>query len=100
MNINRYPLNKIVINKWEVYEENFDEVYKLEFRETNKNDNNNNNKDNANIIQKPKTNILSTNLVLDNMKNIDIQSRVIYYTKHNNDDFYFNENNQINNLEI
>ena len=29
LNINQYPLNKFVINEWKVFNENFDEIYKL-----------------------------------------------------------------------
>ena len=49
LNINQYPLNKFVINEWKVFNENFDEIYKLEFKDANNNDNI---EDNANI--KPK----------------------------------------------
>ena len=96
LNINQYPLNKFVINKWNVIEVNFDEVYKLEFREPNKNDNNN--KDNVNIIQKPKTNIISTKLVLENNNNnnFNILSQ-IYNINDNKGDFKDDSAKHLNN---
>jgi len=94
LNFNQYPLNKLFINKWEVIEDNFDEIYQLEFRDPNKNDknDNNDNKDKVNIKQKPKTGI-TTGLVLENNnKYFNIKSKVIYNANNYKDDFNYNAN--------
>ena len=94
LNINQYPLNKFVINEWKVYNENFDEIYKLEFRDANNNDNI---EGNANI--KPKTNIISTKLVLHNIKyinNINNQKTKVYYKRDSKDDFNLKDSSRYN----
>ena len=95
LNINQYPLNKFVINEWKVYNENFDEIYKLEFRDAN--NNNDNIEGNANI--KPKTNIISTKLVLHNIKyinNINNQKTRVYYKRDSKDDFNLKDSSRYN----
>ena len=100
LNINQYPLNKFVINEWKVFNENFDEIYKLEFKDANNNDNNS---DNAKIKQKQNTSIIKTKLVLNNFNNsnnINNQQTKVYYKINSKDDFNLNDSSRyyLNNL--
>ena len=72
LNINQYPLNKFVINEWKVFNENFDEIYKLEFKDANNYDNIEGNANiNPKIILKitdPKNKIIQPNFEINKSK--------------------------------